>query len=140
MGCVLLIELKIRLLYLVFSVESLRMIFIIILDVPMWLLFFGLPEAFGSLYIRYFKPEVLAKLSVFFEAYYFVTRQYGSNFSKSSFQFIAYKTSYLAKHVAPKSKVQHLARIRLISYVQADEFMHRSNSINESIVPDAAEW
>ena len=101
---------------------------------------FGLPKAFGSIHVNYFKPEVLAKLAVFFETYYIVTRRYGFNLVKSPFQFIAYKTSYIGKHVAIKNKIQHLARMRLISYMQAETFINKDSSLFDAIVPDAADW
>ena len=69
-----------------------------------------------------------------------ITRQYGANFSKSSFQFIAYKSCYLAKHVAIKNKIQHLAKIRLFSYVQEDIFINKPDSLLNAIIPDAAVW
>ena len=82
----------------------------------------------------------LAKLAVFFETYYLITRQYGAQFSKSSFCFIAYKSSYLAKHVAIKSKVQHLANINIISYKRAEEYINKKCSLYDSFICDAAYW
>ena len=101
---------------------------------------FGLPNAFGNIHVGYFTPAVLAKLAVFFEVYCLVTRQYGAQFSKSPFPCIAYKTSFLAKHVAIKNKVQHLASIEVISYTKAEEFCNRRRSLYDTIVPDAAHW
>ena len=95
---------------------------------------------FGNIHEGYFKPAVLAKLAVLIETYFLTTRQYGVQFSKSSFGFIAYKSSYLAKHVAIKNKIQHLAHNNIISYKRAEEFMNKQCSLYDSIVCDAAFW
>ena len=89
---------------------------------------FGLPPAFGSLHAPYFTPSTLAKLSVFFETYYIVSRQYGHSFGKSSFEFIANKTSNIARHVAIKNRVLHLSHSTCISYAQVQEYVQSRKS------------
>ena len=96
----------------------------------MWPLFFGLPAMFGSIHRQYFSHANLAKLSVFFEIYYILTRQYGVNILRQNdFAFVARKAAYLARHVAMKNKVQHLAHINNFSALQVDAFL-------EERVPD----
>ena len=58
----------------------------------------------------------------FFETYYIVTRQYGHTFSKSPFDYIANRTSNIARHVAIKNRVLHLSHSTCISYAQVLEF------------------
>ena len=102
---------------------------------------FGLPPAFGSLHASYFTPSTLAKLSVFFETYYIVSRQYGHSFGKSSFEFIANKTFNIARHVAIKNRVLHLSHSSCISYAQVQEYiqshMSPAHAYNNSVY-DAA--
>ena len=85
---------------------------------------FRLPAAFGTLHKAYFSPPTLAKISIFFETYYLVTKQYCHSFLKSSFEFIATKTSGIARHVAIKNKLLHLAQASGISNSQVQEFLH----------------
>ena len=88
---------------------------------------FGLPKAFGSLKRNYFSPVNLAKIAVFFEVYYLLTRQYGINIVPSSFEFIASKASSLARHVAMKNKIQYLTKSSCISNAQVQQFVHSCN-------------
>ena len=85
---------------------------------------FNLPPIFGSIHASLFSQSNLAKLAVFFETYYIVTRQYGKAFLKSPFTFIANKTSNIARHVAIKNRIMHLTRSRCISYAQVHDFMN----------------
>ena len=105
---------------------------------PFYFFIFGLPKAFGTINHNYFKPGTLAKLAVFFETYYLVTRQYGICFSKSSFPFIAYETSYLAKHVAIKNKIQHLARIKVLTRPDIEDFLENLKYAYSANILDAA--
>ena len=81
-----------------------------------------LPNVFGSLRKTYFSPIVLARLSVFFEAYYLMCRQYGFSIFKDNFAVVARKASYLARHVAIKDRIQFLAQLTNISYAQVCRF------------------
>ena len=91
---------------------------------------FKLPPAFGTIYGHgnYFSPNNIAKLTVFFESYYIVTRQYGQAFLKSPFHFVANKISNIARHVAIKNKILHLTHSTCISYSQVDEFLRTRNN------------
>ena len=89
---------------------------------------FKLPPAFGTLHAPFFSSSTLAKLAVFFETYYIVSKQFGQAFLKSAFPFRANKISGIAKHVAIKNKILHLSHIHNISYDQAQEFCTRRKS------------
>ena len=91
---------------------------------------FDPPKAFGSLKRNYFSPVNLAKLAVFFEVYYLLTRQYGINIVPTSFEFVACKASYLARHVAMKNKIQYLAKYSCIPKVQVQQFLNSCNICN----------
>ena len=102
---------------------------------------FKLPPAFGSLHLPYFSISNLAKISILFETYYIVMKQYGVNFLGSEFAFKAHKISNLATHVAIKNKLSRLSHTSIISYEQANAFCHSCNdsSIRTCII-DAASW
>ena len=70
----------------------------------------------------YFTPQHLASLSVFFEVYYIVMKQYGPNFIRPNYPFKANKISHIARHVAIKNKVLRLSHINLISSDSAAVF------------------
>ena len=76
---------------------------------------------------NYFSATVLARVAVFFEVYYLLTRQYGINIVPSSFEFIASKASSLARHVAMKNKIQYLTKSSCISNAQVQQFVHSCN-------------
>ena len=50
--------------------------------------------------------------------------QLGPSFIKSPFSFIANKTANVARHVAIKNKLLHLAESSFISNAQVQEFLH----------------
>ena len=85
---------------------------------------FKLPPAFGSLHKSYFSPNTLAKLAVFFETYYIVTKQYGPTFFKSNFEFVATKTAGIARQVAIKNKLLYLSQLPHISDNAVSEFVY----------------
>ena len=101
---------------------------------------FNLSPAFGTINFKYFTAINVAKIAVLFETYYIVTRQYGKAFLKSSFVFIANKTSYIARHVAIKNKIQHLARIKIINENHVHEFcnMRKNHAYFYPNILDAA--
>ena len=103
---------------------------------------FNLPPAFGTLkgHGSYFSPSNIAKLTVLFESYYIITRQYGQAFLKSPFHFVANKISNIARHVAIKNKILHLSHSNCISYAQVDEFLRTRNNVRNMPygIPDAA--
>ena len=84
---------------------------------------FNLPPAFGTLHAKYFSAATLAKISILFETYYIVTKQYGKAFHKSPFSYIANKTSNIARHVAIKNKILYLSHTHCISYAQVQDFI-----------------
>ena len=85
---------------------------------------FQLPCSFGSLKKNYFSPANVARIAVFFEVYYLLTRQYGLHILPSQFCFVACKASLLARHVAIKNKIQYLAKIPVLHDTQISAFLH----------------
>ena len=73
----------------------------------------------------------IAKIAVFFETYYLLTRQYGLHILPSPFQDVACKASLLARHVAIKNKIQYLAKIsqlydpQICAFIQQQCVQHR---------------
>ena len=77
----------------------------------------------------YFTQQNLARLSVFYEVYYILTRRYGrTNFCSIDFAKFAARTRNTAIHVAIKNKIQHIARISPISRSKVST--HRQNFLN----------
>ena len=84
---------------------------------------FNLPVAFGSLYKPYSNENNLAKLAVFFEVYYILSRQYGITSLRNSFYYVVQKATSIAKHVAIKDRIQYLAKITSVSDARIRAFI-----------------
>ena len=80
---------------------------------------FQLLPAFMHIKYQYFSHQNLARLSIFYEVYYLLTRRYGKDFySDSDFSQFAIRTRQLAIHVALKNRIQHIAKLNSLSTSQ----------------------
>ena len=91
---------------------------------------FQWPGVFGSIKKSFFTPANIARVAVFFEVYYLITRQYGLHLLPSQFDFVACKASLLAKHVAIKNRIQYLAKIPQLYPTQVQAFLHHKHHIS----------
>ena len=103
---------------------------------PYFSFIFQLTPAFGNIHMPYFSLPQLARISAAFEVYYFLTRQYGHNVFKFSFPYLANKASYMAKQVAIKDKIQHLAQFKVIPQEKALEFVQGKQLLCNAEVSD----
>ena len=87
----------------------------------------------------YFTPQNVARLAIFYEVYYILTRRYGkSSFYNKKFVQFAAKTRHTAIHVAIENRIQHIAKIQPISKLQVRS--QRNNFLTlkgEALVLDA---
>ena len=104
-----------------------------------WFTFcFGLPLSYGPLHIAYFDNSTVAKLAASFEVYYTLTRQFGASLYKWNFIYLASQASYMAKHVAIKDKIQHLAQLRVLHAKDVQDFLTCKLNAYKADVLDAA--
>ena len=67
---------------------------------------FQLPAAFAHFHVSYFHYQNMARIAIFFEVYYILTRRYAkSAFKHDNFQCFACNTRSLAIHVAIKDEI-----------------------------------
>ena len=96
---------------------------------------FQLKTAFMHIYKPYFTPQNVARLAIFYEVYYLLTRRYGKDFySDTNFSRMAIKTRKLAIHVALKNKIQHIAKLNFLSHGQVCHFCnsHSTHQVSDS--------
>ena len=92
---------------------------------------FGLPPAFGTLHQPYFNVTNVSRLSMLFESYDTVIKQFGANLLHSDSSYKANKISNIARHVAIKNKIHGLSHTSTISYAQAECFV--TNRLNTHV-------
>ena len=87
-----------------------------------------------------FYPQNAARLAIFYEVYYILTRRYGkSSYSNNNFAQFAAKTRHTAIHVAIQNRIQHIAKLQSLSSTQV--CTHCKNFLTykqESHILDAA--
>ena len=90
---------------------------------------FQLIPAFMHIYKPYFTQQNLARLSIFYEVYYLLTRRYGKNFySNIDFARFAVRTRQLAIHVAIKNRIQYIAKLNFLNTSQVCQFCNNFSS------------
>ena len=97
--------------------------------------------AFMHIKHRYFSHQNLARLAVFYEVYYLLTRRYGKSFyTNSNFASFASRTRQLAIHVAIKNRIQYIAKLNFLNTSQVCQYCHNFPSFQHNLAITQANY